>query len=222
MRWRAQSMSTSEDMTDIGRRMDGLTRLPQEARASDTMSLPNLLTFGRIAAIPLIVILLYTGSGIARWVALAVFIIASVTDFFDGWLARAWQQQSALGRMLDPIADKLLVAIVLLMLVADGTISGLSLFAALVILAREILVSGLREFLAEVRVGVPVTALAKWKTLIQMVALGFLLAGPAGEVLDPLAYATGLTLLWIAAIVTIYTGADYFRGGLKHVIRDKR
>jgi cardiolipin synthase len=216
-------MSISAEMTDIRQPLEGLTGdAPPARRGSrgDPTSLPNLLTLGRIAAIPLIVLLLYTGSGMARWTALAVFIIASVTDFFDGFLARAWQQQSSLGRMLDPIADKLLVAAVILMLAADGTIAGASIFAAIIILTREILVSGLREFLAEVRVGVPVSALAKWKTVIQMVALGFLLAGPSGELLHPVVLATGLSLLWIAAVVTLYTGYDYFRGGLKHVIED--
>ena len=216
-------MSISAEMADIEPSMDSIRDdvIPaahRPARAANPFSLPNLLTFGRIAAIPLIVVLLYSASGPARWIGFALFIVASVTDFFDGFLARAWQQQSLLGRMLDPIADKLLVAAVLLMLVADGTISGLSLFAALIILTREILVSGLREFLAEVRVGLPVSALSKWKTVIQMVALGFLLTGPAGPELHPMAVAVGLALLWIAALVTLYTGYDYFRTGSKHLI----
>ena len=116
-----------------------------------------------------------------RWVALAIFIAAGITDFFDGYLARTWDQQSKLGRMLDPIADKLLVSSCLLMLAADETIKGWSLFAAIIILCREILVSGLREYLAELRVSVPVTQLAKWKTTMQLVAIGFLLCGEAGD-----------------------------------------
>ena len=116
-----------------------------------------------------------------RWVALAVFIAAGVTDYLDGYYARIWDQQSAFGRMLDPIADKLLVASCLLMLAADGIIHGWTLWAAIVILCREILVSGLREYLAALRVSVPVTKLAKWKTTVQLVAIGFLLAGDAGD-----------------------------------------
>src|ERR1700674_5328853 len=116
-----------------------------------------------------------------RWVALAIFIAAAVTDFFDGYFARIWGQHSSFGRMLDPIADKLLVASCLLMLAADGTFKGWSIWAAIIILCREILVSGLREYLAELRVSVPVTRLAKWKTTAQLTAIGFLLAGKAGD-----------------------------------------
>ncbi len=183
-------------------------------------SLPNLLTYGRIVAIPAIFLCFYIPGDAGRWAALAVFVFAGISDFFDGYLARAWQQQSALGRMLDPIADKLLVAACLLLLVANGTIGGWSLWAALIILSREILVSGLREFLAEIRVGVPVTRLAKWKTGMQMIALGFLLAGPAGDRI--MAYTTeiGLTLLWVAALLTLYTGYDYFRAGFRHLLQE--
>ena len=120
-----------------------------------------------------------------RWVALAIFIAAAITDFLDGYFARTVGQQSSLGRMLDPIADKLLVASCLLMLAADGTIRGWSLLAAIIILCREILVSGLREYLAELRVSVPVTQLAKWKTTLQLVAIGFLIAGEAGDIMIP-------------------------------------
>ena len=153
----------------------------------------------------------------ARWTSLVIFVIASITDYFDGYLARAWKQTSTIGRMLDPIADKLLVAAVLLLLAADGTIAGWTLWAAIVILCREILVSGLREYLAELKVSVPVTRLAKWKTTIQMVALGILLAGPAGDKLIPGVTAVGIACLWAAAIVTLYTGYDYFRAGLRHI-----
>ena len=129
-----------------------------------------------------------------------------VTDFLDGYLARAWEQQSSLGRMLDPIADKLLVSSCLLMLAAEDTIHGWSLLAAVIILCREILVSGLREYLAELRVGVPVTRLAKWKTIGQMVAIGFLIAGPAGDRVIPDVTQIGIVLLWLSAILTLYTG----------------
>lgn len=181
---------------------------------------PNILTYARIAMVPAIVAVLMLDSFTGRWLALAIFILAGITDFFDGYLARAWQQQSNLGRMLDPIADKLLVAAVILALVADGTIAGWEIWAGLIILCREILVSGLREFLAEVKVSVPVTALAKWKTTIQMIALGVLLAGPAGDALVPGVTATGTVLLWIAAVLTLYTGYDYFNSGLRHVVAD--
>ena len=181
-------------------------------------NLPNLLTYGRVACVPFVVACLFWPEEFwMRWLALAIFTVAAVTDFFDGYLARAWSQQSSLGRMLDPIADKLLVAACLLALVADHTISGWSLWAAIVILCREILVSGLREYLAELRVSVPVSTVAKWKTTLQIVALGFLIAGPAGEYVLPGTVRIGLALLWIAAILTLYTGWDYLKAGIKHV-----
>jgi len=181
------------------------------------VNLPNLLTYARILMVPIVVGCVVYDTDWARWTALGIFALAAITDFFDGYLARAWEQQSNLGRMLDPIADKLLVAAVLLALTRVGTIAGYSLWAALVILCREILVSGLREFLAELRVSVPVSQLAKWKTTIQMIALGFLLAGPAGDKLIMGVTEVGITLLWAAAILTLYTGYDYFRAGLKHL-----
>ncbi|MBA5775776.1 CDP-diacylglycerol--glycerol-3-phosphate 3-phosphatidyltransferase [Stappia sp. F7233] len=183
-------------------------------------SLPNLLTYGRILAVPAVAVCFYFPGFGARWTALAIFILAAVTDFLDGYLARAWQQQSRLGQMLDPIADKLLVAVCLLLMAGDGTIGGWSMMAAIIILCREILVSGLREFLAELRVSVPVTRLAKWKTAVQLVALALLLAGPAGEALIPGATLVGLMALWIAAVLTLYTGYDYFRAGIGHLMTD--
>jgi len=184
-------------------------------------NLPNLLTFARVAAVPVVVALLFwPEKDWARWAALAIFILAAVTDFFDGYLARMWSQQSTLGRMLDPIADKLLVAACLLMLTAFGEIADLSILAALIILLREILVSGLREFLAELRVSVPVTTVAKWKTSLQLVAIGFLIAGPAGEKVLPGTHAIGIALLWIAALLTLYTGWDYMKASIKHVPDD--
>jgi cardiolipin synthase len=191
--------------------------------ARNGLSVPNILTFARIAAIPVVVGCVYAQSILEgplwlRWVALAVFIAAAITDFLDGYYARIWDQQSALGRMLDPIADKLLVASCLLMLAADGIIHGWTLWAAIVILCREILVSGLREYLAALRVSVPVTKLAKWKTTAQLVAIGFLLAGEAGDRVFPFVTQLGLLLLWLSAILTIYTGWDYFRAGIHHLI----
>ena len=193
--------------------------------AKSSLSLPNILTYARIAAIPVVVGCIYVqaimdGPLWLRWVALAVFIAAGVTDFFDGYFARAWGQHSSFGRMLDPIADKLLVASCLLMLAANGTIKGWSLWAAIVILCREILVSGLREYLAELRVSVPVTRLAKWKTTGQLVAIGFLLAGEAGDRVLPVVTPIGLTLLWLSALLTLYTGYDYFRAGVRHLIEE--
>ena len=186
------------------------------------LSLPNILTYGRILAVPAIVILFHVWGDVGRWLALLVFIAASVTDWLDGYLARVWQLQSALGRMLDPIADKLLVSVALLLLVSDYTIGGWSLVAAIIILSREILVSGLREFLAEVRVRVPVSQLAKWKTTMQMVALGFLICGPAGDRIFPYVSYIGLLLLWVSALLTLYTGYDYFRAGLVHLMSEDK
>lgn len=194
------------------------SRLP-----AHSLALPNLLTYARIAAVPVVVGLLYwenifEGGLWLRWVALAVFIAAGLTDILDGYLARMWGQQSALGRMLDPIADKLLVASCLLMLAAEETIRGWTLFAAVIILCREILVSGLREFLAGLRVGVPVTSLAKWKTVGQLVAIGFLIAGPAGQQVLPVTIEIGIGLLWLSALLTLYTGWDYMRASLRYMV----
>ncbi len=183
------------------------------------MQVPNLLTYGRIIAVPLVGGALLWDTEQSRWLAFALFALAAITDFFDGWLARAWHQQSALGRMLDPIADKLLVAGVLLMLTANGTIEHAHVWAAFIILLREVLVSGLREFLGQLQVSVPVTWLAKWKTAIQLVAIGLLIIGPAASSLLPHAIEIGLAGLWIAALLTLYTGYDYMRAGLRHVIR---
>jgi cardiolipin synthase len=186
-------------------------------------NIPNMLTYARILAVPLVVLCFFLegrlqSSDPARWAAVTIFVIASLTDFLDGYLARIWKQTSNIGKMLDPIADKLLVSSVLLLMAADGTIAGWTLWAAIIILCREILVSGLREYLAALKVSVPVTQLAKWKTTIQLVAIGFLLAGPAGDKILPYTTEIGITLLWISAIVTLYTGYDYFRAGLKHII----
>jgi len=184
-------------------------------------SIPNLLTLSRIAVIPILVAVLYVESDVARWVGCTLFTIAAITDYLDGYLARAWSEQSALGRLLDPIADKVLVASTLLMLVAFERISGLGLIAALVILAREILVSGLREFLAELQVGLPVSRLAKWKTTIQMVAIGFLIVGDSGPADIPV-NAIGEVGLWTAALLTLVTGYDYLRASLRHVNDEPR
>ncbi len=179
-------------------------------------SLPNLLTLSRIVAIPALMATYYWPGHASNWVSLAIFAIAGLTDFLDGWIARRWGQSSALGRFLDPIADKLLVAAALLMLVAHGRLDGLDLLAAVVILCREILVAGLREFLAELRVAMPVSKLAKGKTTAQIVALCFLLvfdaAPPSWHVPE-----IGRLMLWAAALLTLVTGYDYLRAGLRHM-----
>ena len=186
-----------------------------------TWSLPNLLTYGRVAAVPVVTgCLFWPEIAWMRWVALGVFIAAGISDFLDGYLARAWSQQSRIGQMLDPIADKLLVSAVLMMLAADHTIASYSLTAGIIILCREILVSGLREFLAELKVSLPVSNVAKWKTTLQLIALGFLIAGPSGDAIVPGITTTGLVLLWVSALLTLYTGWDYFRAGLKEMIGD--
>jgi cardiolipin synthase (CMP-forming) len=199
----------------------GLSRQAALQRASRATSLPNLLTYGRILAIPALVACFFLQRDLGNWLAMSIFIAAGVTDFLDGYLARAWQQQSALGRMLDPVADKLIVAASLMMLAADQTIAGWTLWAGVIILCREILVSGLREFLGSLAVSVPVTRLAKWKTALQMVAIGFLLAGSAGDKIFPYTTATGITLLWISALLTLYTGYDYLLAALSHVMTEE-
>lgn len=182
------------------------------------LNTPNVLTVSRIVSIPVVLVFIYWGGATGNWLAFAVYTYACITDFFDGYLARAWHQQSAFGRFLDPIADKLLVAGVLFMLVGVETISALHILPAAVILSREILVSGLREFLAEARVGLPVSLLAKWKTTIQMLALGFLIVGHVGPDFGPLStWEIGIYGLWIAAAITIVTGYDYLRAGLRHI-----
>lgn len=198
------------------------------AGVSKVWNVPNILTYGRIVAVPLVAALLLwndraeaiTGLGVmtARWIALGIYVVAAITDFFDGYLARKWQQQSSLGRMLDPIADKVLVAVILLVLCGDQILRGGHVWAAIIILAREVLVSGLREYLGQLSVSVPVTQIAKWKTTVQLVAIGFLIAGPAGDAHVPGVTWIGIAGLWVAAALTLYTGYDYFRAGLRHVV----
>lgn len=179
-------------------------------------NLPNTLTFSRIGAIPVVVATFYLPGAYASWLACGMFTLACVTDWLDGHFARAWQQHSELGRFLDPIADKLLVVAALFMLVAMNRVSQWAVLPGLVILSREILVSGLREFLAGLSVSVPVSRLAKWKTGIQMTAIGVLLVGDAGPSFLPVR-AIGEALLWVAALLTLVTGYDYLRAGLPHM-----
>src|SRR5437879_6458087 len=179
-------------------------------------NLANFLTLSRIAAIPLVVALLYLPGKFGAYGACAIYAAACITDWLDGHVARRWGQPSEFGGFLDPIADKLLVAATLLVLVAEQRIAGWWVLAALIILCRELLVSGLREFLAGLRVRVPVSGLAKWKTGIQMVALGFLIVGDKGppELAPQLVGEIGLAL---AAGLTLVTGYDYLRAGLSYM-----
>jgi cardiolipin synthase len=179
-------------------------------------SLANRLTLSRIVLIPLILLLLLLPFQWAAWAAWLLFTIAGITDWLDGYLARRDNQVSKIGQFLDPIADKLLVSAVILLLVYNEKITGLTVFPALVILLREVAVSGLREFLADLRVSVPVSRLAKWKTTIQLFALGFLIVGT--ENAPEWIHATfwGDVLLWVAAVLTMVTGYDYWRASEKH------
>ena len=194
-------------------------------------ALPNALTILRIALVPVFAIAFVMPGDLARIIAFVVFFIASVSDWLDGFAARKLNAGSDFGRMLDPIADKVLIAVALMMLVAEGTftqvkpngmLSLLKLVPAIIILAREILVSGLREFLAGTKVSVPVTMLAKFKTVVQMVAIGAMLLLPLADRFAPglpsaTYMATAYLLLWIAAALTVYTGVIYFRNGVAHI-----
>ncbi len=177
---------------------------------------PNILTVSRVLLVPLIIGMFYVDAAWARWLAALLFLIAATTDYVDGYLARSWQMQSPFGRWLDPVADKLLVAATVVMLVGFDRAP---LLPALVIVLREITVSGLREYMAEVSVGLPVSRLAKWKTAVQMVAIGLLLVGDAGPLWLPL-QEIGWWGLWAAAILTLVTGYDYLRAGLGHMMKD--
>jgi cardiolipin synthase len=188
--------------------------------------LPNLLTLSRIAVIPPMVLLAAIRTPWTDAAACLLFSLAAITDYFDGKLARDYGQTSDLGRMLDPIADKLLVAAALMMLVGTDRLSSAGLYPAIVIMLREILVSGLREYLAGVRIGLPVTGLAKWKTGFQMGALGALLAGNTTAVLLHMTWlpvtVIGEAMLWCAAALTLVTGWDYLTAGLRHAARPVR
>lgn len=185
------------------------------------LSLPNLLTLSRIFAVPILVALLWPAEQGHEWrtgysLAFLLYCLMGITDYFDGYLARAKGAVSRLGIFLDPIADKIMVGAVILMLAATHDIKGVHIIAAMVILLREIAVSGLREFLAGIQVSVPVSRLAKWKTTLQLVALGALILGGALPHW-PFVHQVGLLTLWAAAILTLLTGWDYLRVGLKHM-----
>ncbi len=178
--------------------------------------IPNYLTIMRIAIIPLLIAALYFPSKTGHIIAAALFVMASITDYLDGYLARYWNVQSSLGRFLDPIADKLLVASVLIVLVDSEILHGWHILPTLAILCREIMVSGLREHLAEIKVSVPVTKAAKWKTAAQLFALFFLILGPSYNLVGIDNVLLGICLLWLSAILTLYTGYAYLRTGMQH------
>lgn len=181
-------------------------------------NLPNILTLSRIFVIPVLIASFFMEQPLGSHVAFVVFALAGITDFFDGYLARVTGTVSKIGQFLDPIADKLMVGAVIIMVVHAKWVDGIHVVAAVIIMCREILVSGLREFLAGAQVSVPVTMLAKWKTTVQMVALAGLVWSEGGPSLGLPANEIGIALLWVAAVLTLYTGIDYLRAGLKHMV----
>lgn len=196
---------------------------PVLKKAEKKINIPNLLTMIRMWAIPLIVLTFFfkeasPNHGTAwAWVSVVLFAIAGITDYLDGYLARHWNQLSRFGRVLDPIADKLLVGSILVMLAWEGRLNGVMVIPAVIILCREILVSGLREFLAEIKVGCPVTRLAKWKTACQMVALPVLMVCNESGILNGFFTLLGTLLFWLAAFLTIMTGYDYWKSGRRYM-----
>lgn len=181
-------------------------------------TLPNILTLSRILVIPVLVASFFMDQPLGSHIAFITFGLAGITDFFDGYLARAQGSVSKIGIFLDPIADKLMVAAVIVMVVSADWVSGVHVVAAVIIMCRELLVSGLREFLAGAQVSVPVTLLAKWKTTVQMLALGALVWSKGAVEFGIPAQEIGIAGLWIAAVLTLYTGIDYLRAGLKHMV----
>jgi len=186
--------------------------------------IPNILTVGRILIVPFFVLAFYLPGSYGDLTALILFIVASFTDFLDGMLARLLGEESKLGELLDPIADKIIVATALILLVMDGTIRHYEVIAAIIILTREILISGLREFLAKGKIKLPVSSLAKLKTVLQMVAIALLLSGETGNKIinfqDYNAQTIGIIFLWLSAALTLFTGYDYMRKGIDHAISE--
>ena len=186
--------------------------------------IPNILTIGRILLVPFFVLAFYLPGFYGDLTAFALFVIASFTDFLDGMLARMMGEESKLGELLDPIADKIIVATALILLVMSGTIRHYEVIAAIIILTREILISGLREFLARGQIKLPVTNLAKLKTFLQMVAISLLLTGETGNKIlnfqDYNAQTIGIILLWLSAFLTLYTGYEYLRKGIDHAMSE--
>jgi cardiolipin synthase len=186
--------------------------------------IPNILTIGRIILVPFFVLAFYLPGFYGDLTAFAIFVIASFTDFLDGMLARMMGEESKLGELLDPIADKIIVATALILLVMDGTIRHYEVIAAIIILTREILISGLREFLAKGQIKLPVSNLAKLKTFLQMLAIALLLTGETGNKIlnfqDYNAQTIGIILLWLSAFLTLYTGYEYLRKGIDHAMSE--
>ena len=186
------------------------------------IKIPNILTIGRIILVPIFVITFYIPGFLGDLIPFFIFFLASFTDFLDGLLARLYKEESKLGELLDPIADKIIVAAALVLLVMNDIIRNYEVIAAIIILTREILISGLREFLAKSQVSMPVTRLAKVKTFIQMFAIAILLTGESGNKLinyqDYNTHTIGIILLWISAFLTLYTGYDYVKKGIDHAI----
>jgi len=184
------------------------------------LQLPNILTIGRIILVPIFVISFYLPGLLGDLIPFFIFLLASFTDFLDGLLARLYKEESRLGELLDPIADKIIVAAALVLLVMNKTIMHYEVIAAIIILTREILISGLREFLAKSQISMPVTGLAKFKTFIQMFAIAILLTGESGNRIinfqDYNAHSVGIILLWLSAFLTLYTGYDYVKKGIDH------
>jgi len=188
------------------------------------IKIPNILTIGRIIIVPFFVISFFLPGFYGEIIPFFLFILASFTDFLDGLLARLYKEESKLGELLDPIADKIIVSAALILLVMNGTIQNYEVIAAIIILTREILISGLREFLADVQVKIPVSSLAKGKTFIQMFSIAILLTGETGNKIinfeEYNAQTVGIILLWLSAFLTLYTGYDYVRKGIEHVISE--
>ena len=186
--------------------------------------IPNILTIGRIILVPFFVLAFYLPGFYGDLTAFAIFVVASFTDFLDGMLARMMKEESKLGELLDPIADKIIVATALILLVMDGTIRHYEVIAAIIILTREILISGLREFLAKGQIKLPVSNLAKLKTFLQMLAIALLLTGETGNKIlnfqDYNAQTIGIILLWLSAFLTLYTGYEYLRKGIDHAMSE--
>ena len=186
------------------------------------LKIPNILTIGRIILVPIFIGTYYLPGAMGDWIPFFIFVLASFTDFLDGLLARLYKEESKLGELLDPVADKIIITSALILLVMDNTIEDYAVIAAIIIMIREILISGLREFLAKVQVTVPVTTLAKYKTFIQMFAIAALLMGESGNKIinfgDYNLQSFGIALLWLAAFLTIYTGYDYVRKKIHHAI----
>ena len=188
------------------------------------IKIPNILTIGRIIIVPFFVISFFLPGFYGEIIPFLLFILASFTDFLDGLLARLYKEESKLGELLDPIADKIIVSTALILLVMNETIQNYEVIAAIIILTREILISGLREFLSDIRIKMPVSSLAKVKTFIQMFSIAILLTGETGNKIinfeDYNAQTVGIILLWLSAFLTLYTGYDYVRKGIEHVISE--